>query len=266
MKFTSIKMFITVSTVIFLFLSCSKGENNEIIEEDINPPVGTDTTLNKKPLGESANDLLSNSKFDKLILDIMYFEGYQPTSTAINNFKSFLQNRLNKASIIINQRNIGSPTKNVYSINDIKTLEDAHREHYNSSNEIAVSGIFVNGEYSENTSEGKVLGVAYRNTSFVIFEETIEDFSSGVLSPSQTTLETVVINHEFGHILGLVNVGSPMQNNHQDTTHGKHCDNDNCLMFWTAETGEGLVNMISGGSVPELDANCIADLQANGGK
>ena len=137
---------------------------------------------------------------------------------------------------------------------------------YNTATEIAVSGIFVNGEYSENTANGKVLGVAYRNTSFVIFEETIKDFSTGVLAPSQTTLESVVINHEFGHILGLVNVGSPMQNSHQDTAHGKHCNVDDCLMFWTAETGEGLVNMVSGGSVPNLDSNCIADLQANGGK
>jgi hypothetical protein len=37
-------------------------------------------------------------------------------------------------------------------------------------------------------------------------------------------------------------------------------------MFWTAETGEGLLNMISGGNVPSLDAECLADLQANGGK
>ena len=124
----------------------------------------------------------------------------------------------------------------------------------------------MNGEYDKNTSSGKVLGVAYRNTSFVIFEETIKSFSTGVLAPSQFTLESVVINHEFGHILGLVNVGSAMQNNHQDVAHGKHCSEEDCLMFWTAETGEGLVNMLSCGSVPNLDSQCIADLQANGGK
>ena len=248
----------------FTLIACAGGD--DIIDPDKNPPDGVDTSVNKKPLGESANDLLSNTKFDKIIVELMYVDGFKPTSTAVNNFKTFLEQRLNKSSITIDQRNIGAATKDVYTINDIKELEDNKRQKFNTETEIAVSGIFVNGEYSENTSEGKVLGVAYRNTSFVIFEETIKDFSTGVLAPSQSTLESVVINHEFGHILGLVNVGSPMQTNHQDVAHGKHCDDEDCLMYWTAETGEGLVNMVSGGSVPNLDAQCIEDLQANGGK
>jgi hypothetical protein len=37
-------------------------------------------------------------------------------------------------------------------------------------------------------------------------------------------------------------------------------------MFWTAETGEGLLNMLTGGSVPSLDILCINDLQANSGE
>lgn len=57
-----------------------------------------------------------------------------------------------------------------------------------------------------------------------------------------------------------------MQTLHQDTAHGKHCDIENCLMYWTAETGEGLLNSITGGNIPTLDTQCIADLQANGGK
>ena len=254
------------AVLLFIATACSTNDDDAIDDPNDDPTVGIDTSLNKKPVGDSAHDLLSATTFNTLVIDIMYIEGQQPTIAAIKNFKSFLENRLNKATITIKQRNIGAATKDVYTIADLKTLEDTYREDYNKDDKIAVSGLFVNGEYSENTSDGKVLGVAYRNTSFVIFEETIKEFSTGVLAPSQTTLESVVINHEFGHILGLVNVGSPMQNNHQDTTHGKHCDNDECLMYWTAETGEGLINMLAGGSVPELDTNCLADLNANGGK
>ena len=86
------------------------------------------------------------------------------------------------------------------------------------------------------------------------------------MAPSLEVLETTVVNHEFGHLLGLVNAGSPLQSDHQDTEHGKHCTEQDCLMYYTAETGEGIINMLSGGSVPSLDAQCIADLQANGGK
>lgn len=248
----------------FTLIACAGGD--DIIDPDKNPPDGVDTTVNKKPLGESANDLLSNTKFDKIIVELMYVDGFKPTSTAVNNFKTFLEQRLNKSSITIDQINIGAATKDVYTINDIKELEDNKRQKFNTETEIAVSGIFVNGEYSENTSEGKVLGVAYRNTSFVIFEETVQSFSSQPLAPSTTVLETTVLNHEFGHLMGMVNVGTAMQSNHQDTAHGRHCTAENCLMFWTAETGEGIVNMLSGGSIPDFDSQCIADLQANGGK
>lgn len=37
-------------------------------------------------------------------------------------------------------------------------------------------------------------------------------------------------------------------------------------MFWTAETGEGLVNLLAVASVPYLDSLSIIDLKANGGK
>jgi hypothetical protein len=35
-------------------------------------------------------------------------------------------------------------------------------------------------------------------------------------------------------------------------------------MFWSAEIGGGIGNMVSSGSAPQLDAQCIADLRANG--
>ena len=110
------------------------------------------------------------------------------------------------------------------------------------------------------------MGVAYRNTSFVVFEETVQRFSGQPLAPSTTVLETTVLNHEFGHLLGLVNAGTTPQTDHQDVEHGRHCTTEDCLMFWTAETGEGLLNSISGGVIPSLDPLCIQDLQANGGK
>lgn len=77
-------------------------------------------------------------------------------------------------------------------------------------------------------------------------------------------VEQSVMKHEVGHILGLVNLGAPMQTNHQDAEHGKHCINENCLMYWATETGNFISNL-TGSSPPQLDANCIADLRANGG-
>jgi hypothetical protein len=37
-------------------------------------------------------------------------------------------------------------------------------------------------------------------------------------------------------------------------------------MYWSAEGGTNITNIVNGGIVPQLDSQCIADLQANGGK
>jgi hypothetical protein len=55
-----------------------------------------------------------------------------------------------------------------------------------------------------------------------------------------------------------------MQTQHEDTENPKHCNVEECLMYYAATTGPNLMNL--GGTIPQLDTHCIADLQANGGK
>ncbi len=253
--------------LLLISISCSKDTEKITITDDDGNTQTIDPTANRKSVGDSANDLLSSQNSDTLFLELFYVDGLKPTDNTIANFQSFLENRLNKpGGIQMELKQIESPGQTVYSIQDIRDLEDDIRTAYNDDNRITVSGIFIDGEYSENTENGSVLGVAYRNTSFVIFEETVQSFSGQPLAPSTTVLETTVLDHEFGHLLGMVNAGTPMQTDHQDTEHGRHCTNEDCLMYWTAETGEGLLNMISGGSIPTFDSLCLGDLQANGGK
>lgn len=251
-------IFLILCTVLCI-LSCSKDDSGE--------GNGVDTSGNTKTTGASANEFLSGDEFSEMYIEIVYVEGFKPTETAINNFVSFLESRLNKpGGIVIEQRAIASPGILAYSVSDVIDIEREHREKYNSEGQITVFGFFADGEYAENTEDSSVLGIAYRNTSFAVFEETIRDFGSDAFAPALSVLETTVINHEFGHLLGLVNAGTTPQSNHQDTEHGKHCSEEDCLMYWTAETGEGLLGMLTGGAVPSLDSQCIADLQANGGK
>ncbi len=252
-------------TLGILVIGCSTdGESGSM---DKNLPDGTDVSQNRKSVGDSASDLLDDTNFTELFLEIFYVSGFKPSEITLDNFEDFLSQRLNKPNgISMELKEIPSPGQDVYSITDIRNLEDEIRTAYNLGGTIKAFGLFLDGEYSENTENGSVLGVAYRNTSFVLFEETIKGFSGQPLAPSTTVLETTVLDHEFGHLLGLVNAGTPVQSAHQDEPHGRHCTTEDCLMYWTAETGEGLVNMISGGTIPELDAACLTDLQANGGK
>lgn len=254
------KTIVLLSIVFLLLFSCSDDINESSIS-------GIVKSNNKKTTGSSSHDLLSEDKFDSLVIEIVYVEGFEPTTAAINNFISFLNTRINKSSgIVVEKRAIASPGKETFSTEEIIAIEDANRTKYNTSNQIAVWAFFVDGKSSKDNSEGVILGTAYRNTSFVIYENTIHGLSDDFFEPNRSVLEAAIINHEFGHILGLTNLGASQQSDHEDLEHEKHCNVESCLMYWSAATAQGISKMVSGGKVPQLDEQCIADLRANGGK
>jgi hypothetical protein len=257
------KKVITLLTIgLFLSVaSCSKDDDPIDNSGTVNP------NTNKQQTGSSSNDLLSDKKFKSMVIEVVYVAGFEPSSTAINNFVSFLTARTYKPNgISVIKRSIPSPGNSPYTDAEIVSIEDANRTKYNTTDQIAVWAFFTDGKSSKDTDTGVILGTAYRNTSFVIFEQTIQGLSDSPFEPSRNVLETTVITHEFGHILGLTNLGTALQSSHEDAEHPKHCNVNTCLMYWSSETGSGIGNMVSGDAAPQLDAQCIADLRANGGK
>ena len=258
------KKIVFVISFLLTIVACTTDDSSN---SESNNNNNNNTSANQQITGSSSNDLLSDTTFTSMLIELVYVEGFEPSQTTINNFVAFLEARTNKPSgITVETRAIDSPGNTSYTNADIIAIEDANRTAYNVGDQIAVWAFFADGASANNTNNGVVLGTAYRNTSFVIFEETIHDFSNSAFEPSRSLLETTVILHEFGHILGLTNLGADLQSNHEDAEHPKHCDVETCLMYWSAETGDGIANLVSGGSAPQLDAQCIADLQANGGK
>jgi len=257
-------IFLIIILISSIFLSCS-SESNETIDNDTGDFVNV--SINRQATGSSANDLLSDDTYKKMVVELAYIKGFEPTVTAINNLKNFIINRTNKPEgVEFVTKEIPLTGKTVYTLDEIVAIEKENRTKYNTNTTIAVWVLFVDGKSSNDTSSSTILGSAYWNTSFVIYEETIHGLSDGTFEPERSLLESSVINHEFGHILGLTNLGSNLQSDHEDTEHPKHCNEEDCLMYWAAETSQGIGNMLSGGSVPTLDAQCLADLKANGGK
>jgi hypothetical protein len=252
--------------VVVAFLSWSCSKNDDVVNTSTNTD-GVVVINNQRATGSSSKDLLSDQKFKSMVIELVYVQGFEPSAAAVTNFISFLEARTYKPSgITVVKRGIASPGKETFTNQEIIAIEDANRTKYNTTDQIAVWAFFVDGASASNQNNSVVLGTAYRNTSFVIYEKTIQGISGSPFQPSRSLLESTVIAHEFGHILGLTNLGATLQSAHEDTAHPKHCNVESCLMFWSAESSAGIANMVSGGTVPSLDSQCIADLRANGGK
>lgn len=244
--FTSLLLSVTV----LLHVHCSKS--------DVSP--ATANTANLKSVGESARELLTADK-PNIILEINYMPGYQIDGNTLNALKSFIATYSRKSGISVIQKQIPASGKDSLKLNEIADIEKDNRTSYNTSDAVAVYLLVTDSRFSPNNT----LGAAYRNTSIVLFGKTIHQFSGGVNQVSRYKLETTTLDHEIGHLFGLVNVGTPMQTPHEDAAHRAHCNNNKCLMYFETES-TGMIGGLINNAIPALDAQCEADLTANGGR
>ncbi len=255
-----LRFFLLLCTFIFV-LSCKNDDDEQVA---IDP-----TAENKKGLGTSAEDILGSDTYNSLTIELAYSPTFQPTETAKINFRNFIEARVNKpGGVTFVERVVEDQPNAPFSIEEIRNIEDDIRTQYTEGDNLAVFVFFSNGRSTNDTQTTVTLGTAYRNTSMVIYEATLK-----ILTQSDQSLlpilESTVLNHEFGHILGLTNIlGDDIHQNHEDPAAEKHCIVEDCLMYFDA-TNVGrseLQRMMQKASVPELDPLCIGDLQAKGGR
>ena len=100
---------IKIAGSIFLFLciaGCAKKDQLTGL-----PAINSE---NNKTVGASANDLLSDAKFNSIKIEVQYMPGFQPDATTLNNLTAFINTLVNKpGGIIITQKQIDSSGKNV---------------------------------------------------------------------------------------------------------------------------------------------------------
>jgi hypothetical protein len=209
-------------------------------------------------LGHSSKDFLTSTKYTSLIVEINYMPGFEPDALTLSSFQTFLATYLNKPEGILLRKNaIPASGKERLSTTDLAQLEKAHRTAFTYGSTITVHVLITDAAYSDD----ETFATSYWNTSFALFGKTIAANAGGVGEISRQQLLATLMEHEAGHLLGLVDQGSPMQQPHKDVANGAHCSNRSCLMYYAIETDASLAP-----TIPALDATCRADLKAAGGK
>jgi len=257
---------------IFIFLllvvhGCNDGSSlNTEAAKNENEGSTFETQLG---VGESARNLLSSESFTRLIVEIDWIGDYKPSARGMDSLKVFLEERLHKPNGIdvILDDSIASPGVLTHTTESIRELENLNRDFFTDNTTITVYLIALDAR-SENDN---VLGIAYNNTSFALFQQQIVDNSGGFFRPSQYVIEGAVARHEFGHLMGLVNNGTPMVagqgslNDHHDEENGAHCIVEESLMHFQIRT-TNFCNTMMREFIPALEPQDIIDLRANGGK
>ena len=241
------------------FYSCSTDPADD--GEDPVDPVAIDKTPNQQVTGSSGADLLDDTKYTSLIIDMVYVEGYAPEAESLEIFREFLEKRVNKPDgIEISLRSVPSSNRAPFNRTDWELIEDEHREFYNTEDRIAVWVYFADGSKEVAGEVTSALGTAYKNTSIIIYEKQLREAANWDTSPGNAIYEASALAHEFGHLFGLVNIGAPLTSDHEDSEKATHCATEGCLMSSPTVYSTGQTEIWSFGE------NCIQDLQALGGK
>lgn len=292
-----------LSLFLIVFLACSKSssDNTSMTTDDETGGVpGNPQQLfpaNFQATGSSANDILANTNFDRLRIEIAHVNGFRPTDVAMNEFQVFLQQFTFKENIELVFTVLESPNEEDLTLQEISDLEIENRTVYNEGSTLGIYIYFADApSEGDDLDEGLVtLGAVYRNTSMVIYERTVRTLASRSGSITNADVESATLNHEFGHLLGLVNLGTPAVNDHEDVDAENHCNVNPCLMRAELEfggtnkssiasrkagdlhssctlNGLGLVKQMEASvargaaAAPDLDAECQLDLETNGGR
>lgn len=260
-----IKKFALIILLSLITFSCKEDQDNQGQQS---------RAENRKALGSSAEDLLSDDNYKSMTVEMVYSPAYRPTQQTLDLFTSFINARVNKPDGVRFIETIISDQNGPFSISQIRNIENEQRTIYTQGDDIAVYVYFASGNANSDTSTTVTLGSAYQNTSIVIYEKTLQEVTNNI-QDDLTTLEATTLHHEFGHIFGLVNIQNDdihPGDKHEDLDHQKHCIINDCLMYFEAQSitkdnlKARLQRLKALQNIPSFDLDfCIEDLQAKGG-
>jgi len=261
----------------FLFVNCDSDDAEEIIEVIIEEPDPFE--LEGELAGADAVNILTEAVYTSLTIEFAYVEGDRPRQASLDELKDFINARAHKSGgITFVETVIPVQTGAPYTQERLGEIEVEHRTQFRSDTNIAFWIFMVNEQILGDNGELEdgVLAAVYTNTSMYMSIPVMMVAAEQSPISGYDGVESSTLQHEFGHWIGLVNTlgtGDPVHptdGEHESTGDGKaHCKVETCLMWFGTNLPfhGGYLEMLQKGiTIIELDALCLADLQALGGK
>lgn len=201
---------------------------------------------------------LSDDKYTSMVVEIDYEAGYMPEQSSTDLLKTRLEQVCDKPQgieIFLSETNFEHEGQ--WSASDVR--EKGWKEKSNnpqSDSTLYWQAIFPSGQYA---NDG-VLGVAVDASTIAIFGEAVDDAEGPIFNrPSAEEIENSVLVHEFGHLLGLVNLVYQSPVDHEDEEHKGHSNNEDSVMYWAIESAN-IGNIITGELPNDFDSDDLNDL------
>lgn len=210
----------------------------------------------KGQAGDFAGMLLSaSSPVKKIVYELMEQEGLAPARSTLDhvvaNWKKYSGKEIDVETTPI------PPGPTHWTTDQLATYAERYTRFKSGGDTAVIHVEFVHGEL------GGAAGVAYQADKEVMLPDT---YSSGGGTPgtSGPELEDVVVTHETGHIMGLIDLWlNDGRGDYKDdpAPGGHHSPNQDSVMYWRVET-LSVKTFFRGGPPHEYDAADQKDLMA----
>jgi hypothetical protein len=221
---------------------------------------------------------IRSTPFSKLVLEIDSVAGQEPHSSVPARIVERFSEILDKPAgieVVLDDTLPAHDTGFVWSNEDLDQITTSSFDGDPDSDTLAIHITYLDGQSGGDGENGVILGVAWGWLQVVMFKETIETSCGGLgligalNEQACEEAEFSILSHEIGHVLGLVDNGLPMVDDHRDpqTEHGAHDVDPDCVMYWAYE-GQGLFDRIGARLLAGEDTSlpfcqhCLNDLNA----
>lgn len=259
--------------IFFALIFSSCGRKEVTVEEQV--------LINKIQTPENLN-VFYNS-MNQLTVQVIYETGAEPyTGKTLrdkyywqlleDNIQAVFTARTQTVAITVpktlaEMTEIPSATKETWTAEEIVAKAEAVGNPNSAGNQGRFVILFLNGHFKNGEDIAlNVIGLNVTGTTVIaIFKDVVRDMENLRGEQIAKFGEQSTLVHEMGHALGLVNNGVPMTTSHQDTEHGAHCSNANCVMYWQNEGGQAFLDFLQrimqSGDTVLYGQECIDDFK-----
>lgn len=198
---------------------------------------------------------------EKVVIEVYYEPGAEPYDGAMGSGKFYweiLQDNLGAIfqfrsaapelvvpKVLSDMTAIPAQGKTDWTSAEINSLNAQFKGAESTSKEAHFYIYFLNGHFNDGETKPNTIGVSLGGTPIIaIFKDVIQDAGFLPNGPVAKFVEQSTLVHEMGHALGFVNNGVPMASPHQDTEHGAHTTNSDCVMYWLNEGTSDLSDFV----------------------
>jgi len=213
--------------------------------------------------------------YPALAMEVDYVTNFGPRTGVASELEDELPELLDKpdgVEVRLDEELAQRGSNHTWTFEELDALADETTDMQVDDETAKIHVMFVDGEYESEDDDATILGLAWRHRHIAIFKETLEESCEqrGLPGPFGRRIcaraEKTVWTHEVGHVIGLVDNGLEMVDDHRDAEHGKHCNNDECVMYWAQRTGDifgRLRDRFERGNESALgfDDNCRQDIE-----